>query len=161
MVLLIFWTLISRFALAGFTILDGLGRTAADAGHAVGTAVAPNGFAVLHLNIFQWAGLFALAAVDTGIGYGERLGLDNEAVEHGIDDAGFQLVAKTRFRLGNFQIVADDDGTAFQHGSCGGDDFFGLILARCIEQGDVVLRHDHLNSAMVAKPFFLAECSVF
>ena len=85
---LVLRALIPGLAPAGRSILDGPGRAAADAGHAVGAAAAPDGRPVPQPEVAQRAGVFTLAAADAGVGNREGLGPDDKPVERGVDNAG-------------------------------------------------------------------------
>ena len=58
--------MIPGLAPALFAVLDGLGRTAADARHAVGTVAAPDRLAVLNRDVVRWAELGTLTAAGAG-----------------------------------------------------------------------------------------------
>ena len=59
--------MIPGLAQAFFAVLDGLGRTAADTGHAVSTVAAPDRLAVLNRDVVRWAKPYALTATGAGI----------------------------------------------------------------------------------------------
>ena len=61
------FVMISGLATALLAVLDGFGGAVADAGHAVGAGIAPDGLAVLQGDVIGRAALGALTAVDAGI----------------------------------------------------------------------------------------------
>ena len=81
---LILRALIAGFSLTLFAVLNGKERTAADAGHAVGTIIPPTWLAILHADIVQGTGLLAETAAAAGIGGVKGLGLDHGGVEHAV-----------------------------------------------------------------------------
>lgn len=153
--------LIPRFSPAASAVFNGLSGAAADAGHAVGTVVAPNRAAISQLDVVQRAGLDTFAAGDAGIGGVEGLGLDQEAAEEAIDRAGFQVVGQAGGERRKGLPGGDALGALLQNGEGGGADGLGLLLARGAEHGDVVFRHDHRNRSAVNKALFLADGLVF
>ena len=59
--------MIPGLAKALFAVLDGLGRTAADTGHAMGAVAAPDRLSVLDRDVVRWAEPDTLTAAGAGI----------------------------------------------------------------------------------------------
>jgi hypothetical protein len=108
--------LIPWLAKAGLSVFDGGCRTAADTCHAMGTAAAPDGSAVFQLDIAQRAGFFTYSAAHAMGGNSEGLCFDDEPVEGGVDNAGFEPVDGTGLLYGKCLFFPDAGNTSFQCG---------------------------------------------
>ena len=76
--------MIPGLAKAFFAVLDGLRGTVADAGHAVGTILPPDGLSVLQGDGVGGAASDALAAAGAGISDSEGICLYKAGIEDGI-----------------------------------------------------------------------------
>lgn len=85
--LLVFRAKITTFTLTAFSVLNGFGGTAADAGHTVSTGVPPGRFSVLKLNVVHNTGFGAFAAADALVGGVKSVGFYVEFVKALIDGA--------------------------------------------------------------------------
>ena len=84
--------MIPRLAQALFAVLDGLGRTAADARHAVGTVAAPDRLAVLNRDVVRWAEPGTLTAAGASISGRKGICFDEERIENWIHRAAHEAV---------------------------------------------------------------------
>ena len=135
--------LVAALAPAGAPVLDGLRRAAADAGHTVGAAIAPDRLSVRQADVAQRADRLALPAADTRIRYGKGLGTHVEPVEPPIDDPGFEPVQHPR--TGHREVLPRPDALRrpLQRRRRVCNDALRGFLVRGGEHGDIVLRHDH------------------
>ena len=153
--------LIPWLAKAGLSVFDGGCRTAADTCHAMGTSAAPDGSAVFQLDIAQRAGFFTFSAAHAMGGNSEGLCFDDEPVEGGVDNAGFEPVDGTGLLYGKCLFFPDAGNTSFQCGLGSVDDTLCLRLFRSVEQGNIVFRHNHLERSAAAESLFLAKGLIY
>lgn len=149
--------MISGFPDALFAVLNGLRRTMADAGHAVGAAAAPDGLSVLDHDIVGRAGLRTLTAAGAGITGRKRLRFDKEGIEDRIHRTAHETVVKVI--AGHRECLAGRDGRdcAVNVRFRPGDDLPRLLRLGRIEHGNVILRHDDLRRTHNSELFFPAE----
>ena len=152
--------MIARLAAALPAVLDGLRGAAADAGHAVGAAAAPEGPAVLQGNIVGRAALCTEAAACAGRACSEGTILDEAGVEDRVHRAAHQAVIEV--------VPGRWEGKTLPEGGNGAvnvrlglrDDPARFICLRDAEHGDIVFRHDDLCRAHAGKPLHAAELTV-
>ena len=123
----------------------------------MGAVPAPHRTAVLQPDVVLDAGLDALPTPHTGLGGPEGAVMDDKAVEEGVDRPRFQPVQGAGPAGREVPVRPDAGGPLLQDRQGGGHDAPGLILPRGLEEGDIVLRHDHLQNAPEAEPLLLAE----
>lgn len=152
--------LVTCLAAGGFAVLNGLGRAAAEAGHAVGAVVAPDRPAVLHMDVAKRADLLAFAAGDAGIGHGKAFGLHVEPVEQGVDHAGFELVGKACGMLGCILPGQDAVGTGPDGGGSGSQKLLCFLLCGRREEDNIVVRHYNGEGAAAGQGFFRTKGAV-
>ena len=152
--------MIPGLAQALFSVLHGFRRAVTDTGHAVGAVAAPDGLAVLNVDIVRRAERGALPAADAGVAGGESLGFDAERIEDRVHRAAHEAVIKI--------IAGQREGLICRNsGECTvnvrlrpGHDLPCLVRMRRVEHGNVIFRHDDLRRAHISKLFLPAERKV-
>ena len=103
--------MIPGLAEALFAILDGLRGTVADAGHAVGTILPPDGLSVLQGDVVGGAASDALAAAGAGISDSEGICLYKAGIEDGIHRPARQQPTAKRPWACNCPVVVTDSSS--------------------------------------------------
>lgn len=152
--------MISGFPAALFAVLNGLRRTMADTGHAVGAVAAPDRPAVLNGNVVGRAEPDTLAAAGAGVARRERLRFDKERIEDRIHRTAHEAVVKVI--AGRRECLTGRNGgdCAVNVRLCPGNDLPRFLRLGRIEHGNVILRHDDLRRTHIGKLFLPAECVV-
>ena len=152
----VFAEIIRFFVLGNAAVFDGLGGAVADAGHAVGAGIAPDGLAVLQRDIVEGAQLDAFSTADALVGgvkiFGPQLQFAPDGIK-GDSDQGLREVY-----VACSQLAADTDGVChgIQHGvgtAEAGFDFFGLQHGISVV-GHIVAGHFEFRVAPVMHALF-------
>ena len=107
---------VSSLARALFAVLDGFLGAMANAGHAVGTVLSPNGSAVLQRDVLQRAYLRALAAGDARVGHIKAICFEVKAIKSAVDRTAFEPVEQPCAALRQCFAPADALRRFFQYG---------------------------------------------
>ena len=103
--------MIPGLAKALFAILDGLCGTVADAGHAVGAVLPPDGFPVLQGDVVGGAAPDALPAAGAGVPGGKGICLYKAGIEDGIHRPARQQPTAKRPWACNCPVVVTDSSS--------------------------------------------------
>ena len=153
--------LVPDFSACCLAIFNGFHGAAADTGHAVGAAIAPDRLAVSHLDVAEGASCFTFAAANAGAGGRKRLGFDIALVKQRVDDPGFGLVQKADLCGWEVLTRLDPRCALFQYGTGLGNDGQSFWRLGRPEHHDVVVRHDHRQRTVIAEPQSFAKGFIF
>ena len=143
-----------------FSVLDGLGRTAADARHAVGAVAAPDRLAVLDCDVVCWAKLGTLTAAGAGFAGRKSICFDEERIEDWIHRTAHKAVVEVIAGWCERLILCDGGGHTVNVRLRPGNDLPRFLRLGCVEHGNVIFRHDDLRRAHIGELFLLAEHAV-
>ena len=152
--------MIPWLAKALFAVLDGLRGAVADAGHAVGAVLPPDGFPVLQGDVVGGAAPDALTAAGTGISGCEGICFYKAGIEDGIHRPAHKAVIELPPGWRKGPVFPDGGDRAVYVRLRSGHDLPGFLHLRGVEHGDVVLRHDDLRRAHADEALRLAETAV-
>ena len=138
---------VTRQVLAVFPVFNGFGRTAADAGHAVGAALPPYRSSVLQADVVQRTDGSAFSAGDAGICGAELFGVDKDRVKQCVYNAAVDSVLQRYGKPGDRPAVFDEPG-GFVGCALGLADYpCCFFLCGRGKHCNVVFRHDYLGAA--------------
>ena len=131
------------------SVLDGVDRAAADAGHAVRARAVPVRLSLDNVDAVDRAAQRTLSAADARVRDRERSGFDEELVEDAVHRMGLEPVNKADLRRRKRLTVLNAGNAAVDRRLRRRDDLRRLLRARHVEHGDVVFRHHDLQHAPV------------
>ena len=151
----VFGEIVLFLALGNFTVFNGLHRTVADAGHAVGAVVSPDGAFVFERNIVERAEPLTFTTAYALVGGVKVLGTELVFYPHRVKGDGDQSLPKLHFSC--TQLLTGGDKLCNPIESAAGFmyalfDLFQSMLGVGVT-GDVVSGHAELSVPAVIHPF--------
>ena len=149
--------MVTRFSYTLFSVFDSLGRTIADAGHAVRAFLSPDRLLIDQADIIYRTSPDTLPTACACIARPECFGLNN-TIENRIDRTAHQAIIKVipgrRESFAIFEMRDNLINTRF----CSGYDLPCLLRLRRPEHRNIIFRHNNLSRSHVTQ---MLSCSNF